>query len=119
VLFRGRFTCTYCGKKAPEVAMSIDHVVPDKGNGAGNLVVACFSCNSGKKAITAYAFCKARGLNFATVSRRISKQLQQPIGPFQQVAMEMSRRGNPLWLNDICSGVGTRKKAAEPDDESL
>lgn len=51
VLRRDEFTCRYCGAKAPDVALEVDHVVPVALGGddtPGNLVTACHDCNAGK-----------------------------------------------------------------------
>jgi len=51
VFKRDCFTCQYCGGKAPDVVLEVDHIIPvSKGgtNGILNLVSACRSCNSGK-----------------------------------------------------------------------
>lgn len=51
VLSRDGFTCRYCGAKAPDVPLHVDHVVPVALGGADapeNLVTACAPCNSGK-----------------------------------------------------------------------
>jgi hypothetical protein len=51
VFKRDLFTCQYCGKKAPEAILEIDHIVPiSKGgdNSIENLVSACRECNGGK-----------------------------------------------------------------------
>lgn len=51
ILERDKFTCQYCGRKAPDVVLVIDHVIPvSKGgsNNASNLATACFECNSQK-----------------------------------------------------------------------
>src|SRR3990167_7311576 len=51
ILLRDNFICQYCGRKAPEVKLEIDHKIPlsKKGtNTPDNLVVACFECNRGK-----------------------------------------------------------------------
>lgn len=48
---RDGFTCQYCGAKAPDVELHVDHIVPvSKGgtNDPGNLVTACARCNLGK-----------------------------------------------------------------------
>lgn len=51
VLRRDGFTCQYCGQKAPNVILHVDHVNP-KSNGGEysmeNLVTACGACNVGK-----------------------------------------------------------------------
>jgi len=52
VLTRDRFTCVYCGRRAPDVALEVDHVTPVARGGRDeetNLVTACFSCNRGKR----------------------------------------------------------------------
>lgn len=51
VLRRDAHTCRYCGAKAPDVLLTVDHVIPDALGGtddASNLVTACRDCNSGK-----------------------------------------------------------------------
>lgn len=51
VLERDGFTCQYCGAKAPNVELHVDHIVPvAKGgtNDESNLVTACAVCNLGK-----------------------------------------------------------------------
>jgi len=52
VFKRDKFTCQYCGSKAPEVVLNVDHIEPvSKGgnNEVINLITSCFGCNSGKK----------------------------------------------------------------------
>lgn len=51
ILRRDNFTCTYCGAKAPDVELQVDHVVPEALGGssdASNLTTACRDCNAGK-----------------------------------------------------------------------
>ena len=53
VLKRDKFTCQYCGAKAPDVVLHIDHIKPvahDGDNDIMNLVTACEECNLGKGA---------------------------------------------------------------------
>lgn len=52
VLKRDAFTCQYCGAKAPDVLLHIDHVMPVASGGSDeiyNLVTSCQPCNAGKK----------------------------------------------------------------------
>jgi 5-methylcytosine-specific restriction endonuclease McrA len=56
VLQRDGFCCVYCGRKAPDVQLHVDHVVPVSGGGSNdlkNLVAACAECNVGKGKRTA------------------------------------------------------------------
>lgn len=51
VLRRDNHTCRYCGGTAPDVVLTVDHVVPKTLGGAdepSNLVAACKDCNAGK-----------------------------------------------------------------------
>ena len=51
VFKRDNFTCQYCGSKAPEVILEVDHIKPvSKGGNSEimNLVTSCFTCNRGK-----------------------------------------------------------------------
>jgi CRISPR/Cas system Type II protein with McrA/HNH and RuvC-like nuclease domain len=53
-LKRDGFTCQYCGAKAPEVRIEIDHIVPVSKGGKDdleNLVTCCYNCNGGKRNI--------------------------------------------------------------------
>ena len=50
---RDSFTCQYCGKKAPDVVLEIDHIKPVASGGDNsllNLVTSCYDCNHGKGA---------------------------------------------------------------------
>lgn len=51
VLRRDNHACRYCGATAPDVKLTVDHVVPVALGGThepSNLVTACSDCNSGK-----------------------------------------------------------------------
>lgn len=69
VFKRDSFTCQYCGAKAPDVILHIDHIDP-VANGGGNeilnLVTSCAECNGGKS---------SRRLDDASVVRRQHEQL--------------------------------------------
>jgi len=51
ILRRDSHTCRYCGAKAPDAKLTVDHVVPRALGGSddpSNLVTACDDCNQGK-----------------------------------------------------------------------
>lgn len=55
VFKRDMFTCQYCGRKAPDVVLHIDHIKPVSKGGRNeimNLVTSCIDCNLGKGAKT-------------------------------------------------------------------
>jgi hypothetical protein len=55
ILRRDNYTCRYCGQAAPDVKLTVDHVMPVALGGSddsSNLVTACAACNSGKSAST-------------------------------------------------------------------
>jgi len=54
VFKRDKFTCQYCGRKAPDVVLHIEHVEAVSRGGTNdiiNLVAACVACNIGKSNI--------------------------------------------------------------------
>lgn len=56
VLRRDNFTCQYCGRKASEVELHVDHIrsVATGGeNEMENLITACVDCNLGKGKLNA------------------------------------------------------------------
>lgn len=53
VFKRDKFTCQYCGAKAPEAVLHLDHIHPVAEGGGDdilNLLTACDGCNGGKGA---------------------------------------------------------------------
>lgn len=51
VFKRDKFTCKYCGGKAPDTVLEVDHINPVNNGGDNsilNLLTSCFKCNRGK-----------------------------------------------------------------------
>lgn len=51
VFKRDSFTCQYCGRKAPDVVLEVDHIHPVSKGGKNelmNLITSCRDCNRGK-----------------------------------------------------------------------
>ncbi len=51
VFKRDKFTCNYCGRKAPDIILYVDHIAPVSKGGVNdllNLITSCFDCNAGK-----------------------------------------------------------------------
>lgn len=48
---RDAFTCQYCGRRAPDVILHVDHIIPVSDGGTDNednLITSCSACNIGK-----------------------------------------------------------------------
>ena len=78
---RDKFTCQYCGSKAPDVILEIDHINPVALGGKNeilNLITSCKDCNSGKKAIP---------LNDNIVLEKQRKQLEELAERREQIDM--------------------------------
>lgn len=70
VFKRDGFTCQYCGRKAPDVILHVDHIAPVAKGGKNdllNLVTSCADCNHGKG---------ARELSDDSVVEKQRKQLE-------------------------------------------
>lgn len=83
ILRRDNHTCRYCGAKAPDVALAVDHVIPQTLGGNDdptNLVTACVDCNQGKASVPADAHLvadvNAFALRWATAMRQAAEQQQ-------------------------------------------
>jgi hypothetical protein len=81
VFKRDSFTCQYCGKKAPDVLLVIDHIRPISNGGTNdilNLITACQGCNSGKS---------NRVLSDQSVIEKQRRQLQELQERKEQIEM--------------------------------
>lgn len=109
VLKRDAHTCQYCGEKAPDVTLHIDHVIPVSLGGTddpGNLVAACKDCNLGKAssspdaeavaAVQADAIRWAAALQEATY--RAAARLEEPSALYEYFEDEWNYR-NPAFAD--------------------
>lgn len=86
VFKRDKFTCQYCGARAPEVVLHCDHIKPVAEGGLSdilNLVTACSKCNGGKG---------ARPLTDAAAVDKVHDQLAELEERRQQIEMMMRWR---------------------------
>lgn len=86
VFKRDKFTCQYCGRKAPEVVLNADHLRPVADGGPSdilNLVTSCAECNGGKG---------ARLLSDASVVERQRAQIEELEERRQQLEMMLEWR---------------------------
>lgn len=109
ILLRDDFTCQYCGVKAPEGHLEIDHIVARSlggHDGAANLVTACFNCNRGKRDAV---------LGMELVDRFSKREANEalPVGrpkPVRRVHISPAvtfTEAEPTYR--VCSGCGNRR----------
>jgi hypothetical protein len=102
VFKRDSFTCQYCGLKAPEVVLHVDHIHPvSKGgdNDLLNLVTSCSACNSGKSDKT---------LSDKSVVEKQRRQLEELQEKREQIDMMLQWQQELIGLSDhvvdqVCS----------------
>lgn len=93
---RDGWACTFCGRTAESGAfLTLDHVVAHVmggSNKATNLITACRSCNSSKKALPLDEFLLTlsdQGVDTGAISRRIKRHLARDLKPFRAIARTM------------------------------
>ena len=92
ILARDNFTCQYCGRRAPDVVLEIDHIRPSAHGGPDrimNLITACYDCNHGKRD----HLLSAEQADFFT--KTVTPSLVR-----KRVAHRASRRPRPAKRND-------------------
>lgn len=98
VLKRDSFTCQYCGGKAPEVLLHIDHIEPVSKGGTNdllNLITSCVECNAGKS---------DRRLTDTTVIDKQRQQLEELQERKEQIEMMFQWQKGLLDLEDEVTG---------------
>lgn len=94
VFKRDKFTCQYCGGKAPDVVLHVDHMRPVADGGKNdimNLVTSCAGCNGGKG---------ARLLTDDSIVERQRKQIEDLEARRQQLEMMLQWREELSKLNE-------------------
>lgn len=83
VFKRDKFTCQYCGRKAPDIILQIDHIIPVSKGGTNdllNLIISCVDCNLGKS---------NRTLADTTIIDRKRSQMEELQDRREQIEMMM------------------------------
>jgi hypothetical protein len=104
---RDKFSCQYCGAKAPDVVLHVDHIRPvveGGGNDPLNLVAACQGCNSGKG---------ARLLDDSSVIERQRNQIAELDARREQLQMILEwrdelERVKTDTVQIVCERIGER-----------
>lgn len=99
VFKRDSFTCQYCGRKAPDVVLELEHIHPVALGGTAdilNLLTSCESCNDGKG---------ARALDDGAVLEKQRKQVEALQVRREQIEMMLAWREG---LRDLDEHTVTR-----------
>lgn len=107
VFKRDSFTCQYCGAKAPQVTLEVDHIDPVSKGGTNemmNLVTSCFECNRGKS---------NKKLNDDSIITKQQKQLDEINERRNQLKMLQDWRKELSSLDDeMVKGIAKEFEAA-------
>lgn len=115
VFKRDRFTCQYCGARAPDVVLHCDHINPvaeGGGNDILNLVTACADCNGGKG---------ARKLDDRSAVERQRSQIEELETRREQLEMMLAWRDSAQQqatdvVDEIAQRVAERGGDYEPNE---
>lgn len=119
-LKRDGFTCTYCGRRPPEVVLHVDHIVPKAEGGPDeleNYVTSCGPCNLGKGArplltVTPCVFCgrDRAGFFFKLPPKEAERRMAESDWSLVcSECLEQAARAFAylLWINSVtCAGCG-------------
>lgn len=95
VFKRDSFTCQYCGSKAPDVILEIDHIEPKSKGGIDeiiNLLTSCFDCNRGKS---------NRKINDNSIVEKQRIQIEELNIRRQQLEMMLKWRDGEIELKNM------------------
>lgn len=107
ILRRDGMTCRYCGGKAPDVSLTVDHVVPQTlggGDDPSNLVTACSECNSGKASVAPDSpmveEVDATAMLMAKALERVAAERQQETAELAILHAQFSDKWNDWHIGD-------------------
>ena len=110
IYFRDSFDCVWCRSVFPidtlGYGLTLDHLDPEKGNEASNLVTCCGPCNSARKELSQIEWCdrlKKRGHNTRSIMKRIKRQTRKSLNMHAGQWLASLRRPNYTRY-----GTGTR-----------
>jgi HNH endonuclease len=108
ILSRDQFACRYCGSRAPDAVLVVDHVTPRALGGTDdptNLVAACRDCNSGKSSVSpdadTVADVEQEAIDWARrVRQALSDLSAEQLANYQEVA------AFGRWWNEYAEPMG-------------
>lgn len=122
VLRRDNHCCRYCGGRAPDVALTVDHVTPVALGGTdapSNLVAACKDCNAGKSSTSPDAALvedvKQADLVWAAAMKRAAAAVAAEREVDVEWAEALSAIWGPRWMpDDFMSTLGSFRASGLP-----
>lgn len=118
VLRRDGFACRYCGAKAPDVELTVDHVTPRALGGQDvpeNLVAACRPCNTGKSSAGPDEHHVAQvaddALRWAAAVKEAQARLADDEDALERVAAQIDH----TWLGWTYGPADNRRHIPRPD----
>lgn len=102
ILRRDNHACTYCGATAPDVKLTVDHVVPVALGGSdepSNLTTACADCNGGKSASSPDAPIVAAVEQDALRWSKAMERAAEQFGATLEIKLERRRQFARMWAN--------------------
>lgn len=100
ILRRDNHACRYCGRSAPDVELTIDHVIPVALGGndePANLVTACRDCNGGKSSVPADAAVVDDVAQDAVRWSAAMRQAAEELGAEEDAAREILDAVEEAW----------------------
>ncbi|UXA06561.1 HNH endonuclease (plasmid) [Mycobacterium sp. SMC-2] len=127
ILRRDNHACRYCGATAPDVKLTVDHVIPEALGGSDestNLVTACSDCNSGKSSVPADAALvtdvAGDAMRWAAAMRQAADEIAAEDDAIERILDAVYDAWKPYWIpNDWPSSVVTFIRAGLTQDTLL
>lgn len=122
ILRRDNHACRYCGRRAPDVELTVDHVIPTTLGGSddpSNLVAACSDCNSGKSSVPADAPLVAEVAADALRWRRAIEQAQIEFAAERQLVQSLLTQFEHAWRSWTYPVTVTEPVHVEPTGDVL
>lgn len=127
ILRRDNHACRYCGRNAPEVKLTIDHVIPETLGGSddpANLVAACADCNGGKSSVPAgaplVADVASDAMRWSAAMRQAADEIAEEAASLDAISDAVAARWRPRWIpSDFANSVYAFVQAGLSRDDLL
>jgi hypothetical protein len=116
---RDRFTCQYCGMKAPDVVLNVDHIHPVSDGGTNdllNLVTSCRDCNSGK---SDHKLSDQSAVEKSRNQAELIDQRRQQVKMMAEWQIELARMSPEMEALNLALGTIANRKFNESGERSM